>query len=402
MNTRPPLRLAIIGAGIIGKHHAKAATAQGGFQVVAFVDSDLAEAEDAADLVESLGVARPLVATKIAEAAERTAVDLVAICAPSGLHVDLAEQALATGAHVVIEKPLDTTMPRARRISELAAEATAHGRVVSVISQHRVDPASLLVTETVRSGGFGVVTSGVASVAWYRSQEYYDSAGWRGTWELDGGGAVMNQGVHTVDLLVWTLGEPVEITATTALLGHERIEVEDVAVATVRFSSGALGLIHCTTSAYPGLSARYSVFGTRGSAIVDEDRLAYFHSAEAGASLAPVSTTSNTTAAVGAVDQTPELVASGRIPTEHTVAGPAEEEHFLSGHIRQYADLERAIRDGRPPAVSVDDALKSLAVVRGLYLSATLGEPIAIADVIDGRYDDVETRVSIVREAEPA
>jgi UDP-N-acetyl-2-amino-2-deoxyglucuronate dehydrogenase len=393
VSTAAPLRLAVVGAGIIGKHHAKAATAQGGFEVVAFVDSDLPEAGVAADLLAGLGAPRPLVAATIAEAAAATGIDVIAVCTPSGLHVDLAEQALATGAHVLIEKPLDTEMPRARRIAELAADAAARGQIVAVVSQHRVDPASLLVTETVRSGGFGTITSGVASVAWYRSQEYYDSAGWRGTWALDGGGAVMNQGVHTLDLLVWTLGEPVEIIAQTALLGHERIEVEDVAVATVRFASGALGVIHCTTSAYPGLSARYSIYGTHGSAIVDEDRLAYFHSAEAGAALAQVSTTSGTAAAEGTEDQTPALVAAGRIPTEHTIAGPAEPDHFLAGHIRQYADLAGAIREGRPPAVPVDAALTSLAVVRGLYLSATLRTPILIADVLGGRYDDVVTRV---------
>jgi UDP-N-acetyl-2-amino-2-deoxyglucuronate dehydrogenase len=388
-----PIRLAVVGAGIIGTHHAKAATAQGGFEVVAFIDTDAAAATDAADIIAGRGAPRPITAQTIAEAADRTGIDLIAVCTPSGLHVDLAEQALTTGAHVLIEKPLDTTTARARRIAALAADAAARGQVVSVVSQHRVDPASLLVTEAVRSGGLGTVTSGIASVAWYRSQEYYDSAGWRGTWALDGGGAVINQGVHTVDLLVWTLGEPVEITAQTALIGHDRIEVEDVAVATVRFASGALGLIHCTTAAYPGLSARYSVFGTRGSAIVDEDRLEYFHSASAGAELAQVSTTSGTGAAEGTENQVPALIAAGRIPTEHTTVGPAEPDHFLAGHIRQYTDMAGAIRDGRTPAVTVDDALRSLAVVRGLYLSATLAQPVLIADVLAGRYDDVETRV---------
>ena len=387
-----PIRLAVVGAGIIGKHHAKAAIAHGAFEVVAFIDSDPAANEAAAELVAGLGRSRPAVASTIAEAADQAEIDLFAICTPSGLHVELAEQTLALGADVVIEKPLDTTMRRGRRIASLAADATARGQLVSVISQHRVDPASLLVTETVRSGGFGTVTSGIANVAWYRSQEYYDSAGWRGTWELDGGGAVINQGIHTVDLLIWTMGEPVSITAETALLGHERIEVEDVAVATVRFASGALGLIHCTTSAYPGVSARYSVFGTRGSAVVDEDRLAYFHAAEGISSLSSASTTSGTAAAEGLGDQVAALVEAGRIPTEHTTLGPAEKDHFLAGHIRQYDDLATAIRDRTRPAVTVNDALLSLAVVRGLYVSATLGQSVLITDVLNGRYDDVTTR----------
>lgn len=385
-----PIRLAVVGAGIIGKHHAKAAIMHGGYQVVCFIDSDMDEAAAAASAIEEFGAPRPSIAPSVAEAASE--IDLFAICTPSGLHVDLAEQALSTGAHVVIEKPLDTDLPRARRIAALADAAEQRGQMVSVISQHRVDPASLLVTEAAHGGAFGTIASGTASVAWYRSQEYYDSAGWRGTWALDGGGAVMNQGVHTVDLLVWTMGTPVEISAQTARLGHERIEVEDVAVATVRFDSGALAVIHCTTSAYPGLSARYSVYGTRGSAVVEDDRLAYFHAARADDSLASASTTSGSAAAEGVEDQTPALIAAGRIPVEHTTAGPIEDEHFLSGHVRQYDDLAGAIRDARRPAVTVRDALLSLAVVRGLYLSATLGIPILIDDVLEGRYDDVTTR----------
>lgn len=384
------IRLAVVGAGIIGKHHAKAAIMHGGYEVTCFIDPDMDEAAAAASAIAEFGARRPDTAPSIAAAS--IDVDLFAICTPSGLHVELAEQALSTGAHVVIEKPLDTDMSRARKIAARADAAAANGQVVSVISQHRVDPASLLVTEAVRAGTFGTITSGTASVAWYRSQEYYDSAGWRGTWALDGGGAVMNQGVHTLDLLVWTLGTPVEISAQTALLGHDRIEVEDVAVATVRFASGALAVIHCTTAAYPGLSARYSVYGTLGSAVVEDDRLAYFHAAKGDSSLASASTTSGSAAAEGVEDQTPALVAAGRIPAEHAATGPIEDDHFLNGHVRQYDDLAGAIRDGRSPAVTVRDAMTSLAVVRGLYLSATLGEPILIDDVIDGRYDDAATR----------
>jgi UDP-N-acetyl-2-amino-2-deoxyglucuronate dehydrogenase len=389
-----PIRLAVVGAGIIGRHHAEAALAQGAFEVAAVVDVDPVAAEEAAGLVAGLGASRPAVATTIADAAAGVDIDLWAVCTPSGLHVDQAEAALATGAHVVIEKPLDTDVARARRIAARAAEATARGRTVSVVSQHRLDPATLVVADALRAGRFGTVTSGVACVEWYRSQEYYDSAGWRGTWALDGGGAVMNQGVHTVDLLVWLLGEPVEITAQTALVGHERIEVEDVAAATIRFASGALGIVHCTTAAYPGLSARLSIFGTRGSAVLDDDRLAFFHTAGAGSTLASASTTSGTAAAEGTGDQTPALVAAGRIPAEHTLAGPREADHFLMGHVRQYADLAEAIRDGRRPAVTVDDALRSLAVVRGIYLSATLGRPVLVADVLAGTYDGTATRVT--------
>jgi len=382
--TATPLKLAVVGAGVIGRHHAKVAVHHPDLQVVALVDAIPAAATSAADEIEAMGVDRPITTETIEQAIAQTDIDVVAICSPSGMHVQLAEAALAAGKHVVIEKPLDTTMPRARSIAALAAEGRARGLVTSVISQHRFDPASVAVAGAAHGGGFGTVTSGVASVAWYRSQGYYDSGDWRGTWELDGGGAVMNQGVHTVDLLVWVLGRPVEISAQTGLLAHDRIEVEDTAVATVRFENGALGVIHCTTAAYPGLSARYAVYGTHGSAIVDDDRLAYFHIAPDAATLESASTTSNATAVAGAVDQKDDVV-----PAEHVVGGPAEPDHFAAGHARQYTDIVAAIRGGTDPGVGVEDALVSLATVRGLYVSATLGQPVRIDDVIEGKYDDV-------------
>ncbi|QKS17349.1 Gfo/Idh/MocA family oxidoreductase [Curtobacterium sp. Csp2] len=379
-----PLKLAVVGAGVIGRHHARVAVQHPDLQVVALVDAVPAAATSAADELESTGATRPITTSTIEEAIEQTDIDVVAICSPSGMHVQLAEAALAAGKHVVIEKPLDTTMPRARQIAALAADARERGLVTSVISQHRFDPASVAVAGAAHGGDFGTVTSGVASVAWYRSQGYYDSGDWRGTWALDGGGAVMNQGVHTVDLLVWALGRPEEISAQVGLLAHDRIEVEDTAVATVRFRGGALGVVHCTTAAYPGLSARWAVYGTHGSAIVDDDRLAYFHVAPDTATLDSAATTANTTAVADAADQKDRVV-----PPEHVVGGPVEPDHFAAGHARQYTDIVAAIREGRDPGVTVDAALVSLATVRGLYVSATLGQPVRIDDVIDGKYDDV-------------
>ncbi|KAA9166537.1 Gfo/Idh/MocA family oxidoreductase [Amycolatopsis acidicola] len=371
------LRCAIAGTGTIGRHHAKVAITHPGLELAALIDTSPEAAARAADEAEAATGVRPVTASTIEDALAATAFDLVAICTPSGLHVDLATAALAAGKHVVIEKPLDANMSRARQLAALARES---GLVVSVISQHRFDPASRVVAQAAHDGEFGTLTSGLASVAWYRSQDYYDSGGWRGTWALDGGGAVMNQGVHTVDLLVWTLGRPVEITGSTALLGHERIEVEDTAVATVRFASGALGVLHCTTAAYPGLSARYQVHGTRGSAIVDNDELAYFHVAPRDSPLASASATSGNNAAEGVVDQKAE-----RLPPEHVADQP---DRFLRQHSRQYDDIVAAIREGRAPAVTVDDALLALAVVRGLYVSAALGSPVLVDDILDGRYDD--------------
>ena len=186
----------------------------------------------------------------------------------------MAIEALRAGKHVIIEKPAEITPART---DEIIAAQRAAGTQVAVISQHRFDPSTEIAVAAIAEGKLGRLTSGIASIDWWRSQPYYDSGNWRGTWELDGGGALMNQGVHTVDLLVATMGRPVEVFAYTGTLAHERIEVEDVAVGVVRFENGALGVLHATTAAYPGLSARLQVHGDRGSVVIDDDQLAFIH-----------------------------------------------------------------------------------------------------------------------------
>lgn len=372
-----PLAVAIVGCGIIGVNHARAITRHPELAVVALVDSAPVAARDLADLIAGeLGAERPGEYGSLAAALGARPVDLVVICTPSGLHVQLAEEALAAGKHVVIEKPLDVTLPRARRIAELAADAESRGLVVSVISQHRFDPASVVVARAAHEAAFGRVTSAVASIGWWRSQDYYDSGKWRGTWALDGGGAVMNQGIHTVDLLVWFLGRPIEVFAQTALLAHERVEVEDIAVATLRFESGALAVLHATTAAYPGLSVRIQVHGSRGSAIIDNDQLEYFHVAD------PENLNHN-----GAIasNQAAEVV-----PSSELRGADRSVDAFIVGHLRQYEDVVSAIRTGCEPGVRVEDALLSLAVVRAIYLSATLHRSVTLDEVLHGSLDDVE------------
>ncbi|MCU1505248.1 MAG: bplA [Microbacteriaceae bacterium] len=365
-----PLGVALVGCGIIGLNHAKAIALHPDVAITALVDAIPQAAKALADSIEADGAARPGEFASLADALAAASVDLVVICTPSGQHIQLAQEAIAAGRHVLIEKPLDVTVPRAKQIAAIAAQAEAEGLVVSVVSQHRFDPASVVVAEAIASDGFGRVTSAVASVAWWRSQEYYDSGKWRGTWALDGGGAVMNQGVHTVDLLLWFLGRPVEIQAHTALLAHDRVEVEDVAVATLRFESGALAVLHATTAAFPGLSVRLQVHGSRGSAIIEDDQLEFFH--VAGDDDGPAS------------NQAADVVAPGELR-----GGERDPDRFTIGHLRQYADVVAAIREGRPPLVRVDDALLALAAVRCLYLSSTLGRSVTLDEVLDGSLDQV-------------
>ncbi|MFF2314839.1 Gfo/Idh/MocA family protein [Arthrobacter sp. NPDC058097] len=380
----PPtqLRVAIAGCGVIGRTHAAAVRELPELLVTALIDEVAEAAEALAAWVEQDGTPLPATFRTLAEALAGPAVDLVIIATPSGLHIEQALEVLEAGKHVVIEKPLDVNLDRANEILAAAADAEAKGLVASVISQHRFDPASRAVDEARRGGRFGRLTSAIASVSWWRSQGYYDSGAWRGTWAMDGGGAVMNQGVHTVDLLLWFLGRPVEVSAKTALLAHDGLEVEDTAVATVTFESGALAVLHATTAAYPGLTVRLQVMGSKGSAVIDNDHLEYFHAADAA---------DNAESSMG-------LLGGGNQAADELAKYPEEPVEALdptvypAGHVRQYRDIVEAIRQERPAGVTIRDAVTALATVRAVYLSSTLGQSVRIADVLDGKYNDTAVR----------
>lgn len=375
------LKVAITGCGTIGRTHAVAFQEFAELSLVALVDAVPDAAEALATFVEKSGRPRPATYTSLAEAFAAEEIDLVALATPSGLHIQQGLEVLAAGKHVVIEKPLDVDLSRAQEIEAAARKAAEKGVVASVISQHRFDQASVAVADAVGKGRFGRLTSAIASVAWWRSQGYYDSGDWRGTWSMDGGGALMNQGVHTVDLLLWFMGRPVEINARTALLAHERIEVEDTAVATVTFENGGLAVLHATTAAYPGLTVRVQLMGSEGSAVVDNDQLAYFHAADAGGESADMG-----------------LQGGGNQAAQELAKYPAEEYEakdptvYPAGHVRQYRDILGAIADGRSPGVTVSDAVNALATVRAVYVSATLNQPVLFEDVIAGKYNDLEVR----------
>jgi predicted dehydrogenase len=376
-----PLRVAIAGCGVIGRTHAAVVRELPELVVTALIDDVEAAADALAASIEDQGTRRPATFRTLSEALAGAPVDLVIIATPSGLHIQQALEVLAAGKHVVIEKPLDVDLSRASEILTAAEAAEAKGLVASVISQHRFDPASRVVDLARRTGRFGTLTSAIASVSWWRSQGYYDSGAWRGTWAMDGGGAVMNQGVHTVDLLLWFLGRPVEISAKTALLAHEGVEVEDTAVATVTFESGALAVLHATTAAYPGLTVRLQLMGSKGSAVIDGDQLEYFHAADAGGE-------GNDMGLLGAGNQAADELA--KFPDEQVQA--LDPTVYPAGHVRQYRDIVDAVRAGRPAGVTVRDAVTALATVRALYVSATLGQPVLIDEVLAGKYDDLDVQ----------
>ncbi|MHB1628026.1 MAG: Gfo/Idh/MocA family protein [Bacilli bacterium] len=347
------IRFGIVGCGVIGKKHAQEIAAMEDAELVAVADSAAAAARELGTKhdVKWYGDYRQLL--------QRDDVDAVNVCVPSGLHAVIAVDAARAGKHVVVEKPIDVSLAAADRMIHAAREA---GVKLCVIMQHRFDAATVRVKQEIEAGRLGRMVLGEAAVNWYRSQEYYDSGEWRGTWRLDGGGALMNQSIHTIDLLAHLMGPVKSVFAQTGILDHDRIEVEDVAVATVRFRSGALGTVAATTAAYPGLSARLELFGTRGSAVIDNDRLTHlYHRPGRETHTRYKDKSAVNLAALGAADG---------------VAASADPSLLSDAHLLQFRDMAEAVRTGREPLVNGEEGRKGLEIILAIYESARTGREV--------------------------
>jgi predicted dehydrogenase len=357
------LRFGILGCGVIGPHHAKAIAGLEGAEVVAVAD---VVPELAQELAGEYGCAH---FSGLEEMLAGVDLDAVCVCTPSGMHADGATTALEAGKHVVIEKPVDVTLGAADRL--IGVQRATSGRV-AVVSQHRFDAATQAVQGALARGEFGRLTSGSADVRWWRSQSYYDSGGWRGTWELDGGGVLINQAIHSIDLLQGLMGRVVEVTAYTGLIAHERIEVEDTAVAILKFANGALGTIVATTAAYPGLTTRIAVHGDRGSAIIDDDVLTYFHAAREGQEGGPQG--------AGGGENQAELVMQRYGDGPSKPGAGADAKSLSMAHRDQIKDFIEAVGQGREPLVNLREGRRPLAIIQGIYESSRTGRPVSIEE----------------------
>jgi predicted dehydrogenase len=340
----------IIGCGMIADFHARAIGDVEGAELVACHDM----VPQAADrLAEKTGCkAYPGLDRMLAD----PAVHVVTIGTPSGAHMEPAVAAAEAGKHVIVEKPLEITLDRCDRIIRACDQA---GVVLSTIFPSRFHDSSVRMKQAVEGGRFGTLTVGDAYVKWYRTQEYYDSGDWRGTWELDGGGALMNQAIHSVDLLTWLMGPVAEIRAQTALLGHERIAVEDVAMATLKFTSGALGVIEASTAIYPGYLKRIEIHGSTGSAVMEEEDLVKWDFAEKKPEDAEV-----------------EKKMSERVSGGGGAADPKAIGHH--GHARQFADVVNAIQQATKPLIDGLEGRRSVEIILAVYLAAETGQTVRL------------------------
>ncbi len=343
----------IVGTGVIAAMHADALATLPGARLVAVTDV-------ASQAASAFAAARGCAAAPGLDALlARPDVDVVCVCVPSGLHAEVGVRAAQAGKHLVVEKPIDVTLASADRLIEATRAA---GVALTVISQHRFDPDLIELKRLLGAGALGRLVLGEASTKWYRRQAYYDSAAWRGTWAMDGG-SLMNQGIHYVDLLRWCMGPVTEVTAVCATQAHQ-IEVEDTALAIVRFGSGAVGTILSSTAAFPGFPQRLEVTGTDGTVTIEDGRIvrrafgARSGSGDSGGSL-------DSSAEPRAAD-------SGSNPAAIGVAS----------HAAQIADLLAAIEEGREPAVNGEAGRDALEIVCAVYESARTGRPVRLTGTL--------------------
>jgi len=337
-----PLNFALVGCGVIAPCHARCIAELENARLVAVCDTVEAKARKLAETYPAD------VYTSYHELFQRDDIDIVSVLTPSGLHAEVGIAAARSGKHVIVEKPMDVSLAKADALIEACRQA---GVKLCCISQHRFDPAVQDLKLAIADGKLGQLNFCGAYTHWYRAQSYYDSGDWRGTWALDGGGALMNQSIHYVDLLQYVMGPVEEVYARTAALAHVRIEVEDIAVATVKFRSGAVGVIEGMTLAFPGFCARLEVFGEDGGVIIENDQVKEWQ------------------------------LRSGekydRPPTEaHLIVGTTSADIWHHSHRRQIAEMMQAVWEGREPLCNGSEGREPLEIVLAIYQSARTQRPV--------------------------
>ncbi len=331
------VRVGLVGAGNISETHARAAAAIPGVSVVAVWSRTR---EHAARLAAQHSAAAY---TELDEFLDHRPMDLVAIGSPSGLHAEHGIAAARRGLHVLVEKPIDVSTTRADALIAAAGHA---GVKLGVFFQDRLKPDVRRLKALVDAGHLGAPILASARVKWYRPPEYYAEWGWRGTLALDGGGALMNQGIHSVDLLLWLFGPVSRVAGATATRIHA-IEAEDTAVAVLEFDSGALGTLEATTAAYPGYARRIELTGSNGTVVLEGDRLA----------------------AIDLREQAPGLETLALTPAPQGADPRAVSPRIVdaSAHRAVFEDFIRAVRTGARPSCDGADARRAVELIEAIY-----------------------------------
>ena len=339
------MKFGIIGAGMIANFHAKAIEAMDDGELHSVFGRNPEKAE-------ALGAELGCKAySDLDEFLNDPELDIVTIATPSGAHLEPAVAAAKAGKHIICEKPLEVTP---ERIDQMIAACEEAGVTLSGIFNRRFHPAMAVFKKAVDEGRFGKLTMCDAYIKWYRDQAYYDSGAWRGTWDLDGGGALMNQSIHLIDQLIYLAGDVKSVTASMACLAHEGIEVEDTAVAALEFKNGARGVIQGSTACWSstGHPAEVNLCGDQGSAFLADELFRVWDFAE---------------------EKPEDEEIRKKLMQGAEVAGLGANDPSainFTGHQRNFEDVVSAIKEGRPPAVGGVEARRAVALICAIYESA--------------------------------
>lgn len=338
-------KFGIIGGGSIARFHAQAIQAMQEGELVAIYAR---KKEKAKALGEEFNCDYY---SDLSEMLADPSIDIVTIATPSGAHLEPTLEAAEAGKHIICEKPLEVTPERVRQMIE---HCEKHKVLLSGIFNRRFYPAVAHLKKAVEEGRFGRLSLCDAEVKWYRTQEYYDSGAWRGTWKLDGGGALMNQSIHTIDLLIYMVGNIKRLSASVACIAHENIEVEDTAVAILEFENGARGVIQGATSCWSteGHAAEVKLCGDAGSVFLRDHSFSLWDF-------------KNT--------QPEDEYIHGHLMSDGEQASAGSKDPTamkFTGHQRNFEDVVEALETGRPPLVTGREAVRSVEVICAIYESA--------------------------------
>ena len=341
------VKFGIIGTGAIAEKHAESLAMVKNAELIIVYDKILERAQRfaAKHHCRVAGTFDELLASDV---------DAVTIATPSGLHAEVAIPAAQAGKHILCEKPLEITVSKTNNLVRVCESCNIR---LSAVFQSRFGKAVQIIKKAIDDGRFGMPVLASATIRWYRTPEYYENAGWRGTWDLDGGGALMNQGIHTVDLLLYFNGDVSEVNGRTARLLHKKIEVEDTAVAMLKFKNNSLGMIEASTACAPGFPRRIELSGTRGSVVLEDDRITRWQF----------------------LDEKPEddAIRCDSFVGEGLHGGSGDPNAISSeGHRRQLQELTDAILSGSRLTTPGSEGKRAVELICAIYESARTGTTI--------------------------
>lgn len=336
------VKLGIVGCGVIGPKHAGIIAKLPHTELVAVADVIPARA----DALASEYGCRAYHSYE--ELLQQEDIQCISVCTPSGLHGEMAIAAMESQKHVIVEKPLEISL---EKIDAMIRTSEETGMTLAGIFNYRFNSASIRLKKAVEEGKLGTLVLGDAYIKWFRSQDYYESEAWRGTWELDGGGALMNQSVHFIDLLQWIMGPVQSVSAHIATRAHSDLTVEDVSTATLQFKNGALGTIVGSTAIKPGCPGKLEIHGTLGTVVIEENQISRWN-------LDGQEELSDQRAGSAAADDPAKL--------------------GLEGHEAEIAHIADAILAEQRPAVDGPAARHAVEIILAIYQSAAQGNRVEL------------------------